>query len=246
MDVCSAKVAINAPLTHYSIAPHVSYCRTEDGLVLMDLKRGKYFGLDEESAQMLDGFILSTPGLRQRDLQLIRSADASRGLAESLVRQGILDVTEFVADLTPPTVSAVDGSIPKRVSVRAHHIVRFLKATLYASYLLKNSSSYHIARRIRKRRTACRVFEGQDNLVRLIELAGVFRLLRPLFYTAKDKCLFDSIAFIEFCAQYRLFPTWVVGVTTQPFLAHSWVQEKTAVLNDTAERARRYTPILAA
>ena len=87
---------------------------------------------------------------------------------------------------------------------------------------------------------------ANSNPMLLPELARVFRILRPIFYTAKDKCFFDSLVLLEFCSRYRLFPSWVIGVTTQPFQAHSWVQEGTIVVNDTAERARVFTPIVVA
>jgi len=38
--------------------------------------------------------------------------------------------------------------------------------------------------------------------------------------------------------------TFVIGVATKPFLAHSWVQIGEYVLNDTAEHAQDFKPIL--
>jgi hypothetical protein len=38
--------------------------------------------------------------------------------------------------------------------------------------------------------------------------------------------------------------TFVIGVATKPFLAHSWVQLGEYVLNDTTERVQDFMPIL--
>jgi hypothetical protein len=50
---------------------------------------------------------------------------------------------------------------------------------------------------------------------------------------------------IEYLSMYHVFPEWVIGVRTQPFGAHSWVQNGAVVLNDTPERVSSFTPILA-
>lgn len=76
------------------------------------------------------------------------------------------------------------------------------------------------------------------------DLVAIFDALRPTF-PVNYKCLFDSLALIEFLARYRLFPTWAYGVEIEPFNAHCWVQEGDILFNDIAEEVRRYTPIMA-
>jgi hypothetical protein len=66
------------------------------------------------------------------------------------------------------------------------------------------------------------------------------RLLR----TAADRCLPRSIA-LAFClAATGTRAKLVFGVQLPPFAAHSWVQLGDMVVNDSAEEARRFEPIL--
>jgi hypothetical protein len=80
---------------------------------------------------------------------------------------------------------------------------------------------------------------------RISELVRVFRFLRPLFYTAKDRCLLDSLALVDFLARFDAYPTWVIAVRTRPFAAHSWVLSGTLLLNERLETAEEFVPILA-
>jgi len=73
---------------------------------------------------------------------------------------------------------------------------------------------------------------------------AAYEKLRPLVFTARDRCLHDSLALVGFLAAEGMFPRWVIGVQTQPFGAHSWVQCGGTVLNDHPDRVRRFRPIL--
>jgi len=95
------------------------------------------------------------------------------------------------------------------------------------------------ARRLRPDPTG----HGVD-LPRLRAALVTYEKLRPLVFTARDQCLFDSLALMNFLADECLFPRWVVGVKTSPFRAHSWVQFGDTVLNDQHENVRRFRSIL--
>jgi hypothetical protein len=72
----------------------------------------------------------------------------------------------------------------------------------------------------------------------------VYLYLRSLFFTSHDRCVLDSLVLLHFLSGYGIFPEWIMGAQTQPFLAHSWVQYGTLVLNDTPEKVCAFTPIL--
>lgn len=78
----------------------------------------------------------------------------------------------------------------------------------------------------------------------LQEAVARFDGLRPLAFTAKDKCLFDSLALTIFLRREGFDARWVIGVIARPFQAHAWVQEGSAVLNDLHENVGRFAPIL--
>jgi hypothetical protein len=93
-------------------------------------------------------------------------------------------------------------------------------------------------RLIRHDRRSATLGEAQKLLV------SFFRL-RIWFYTADRHCLFDSLVLAAFLTRKKVPCTLVIGVSTKPFLAHSWVQIGEFVLNDTAEHVQTFTPILA-
>ncbi|KTE04125.1 hypothetical protein ATE68_00185 [Sphingopyxis sp. H038] len=61
----------------------------------------------------------------------------------------------------------------------------------------------------------------------------------------QDQCLPLSIAFKHLCLARRTPTTLVIGVKLDPFVAHCWIQRDEYVVNDTLERVRLFTPILA-
>lgn len=82
------------------------------------------------------------------------------------------------------------------------------------------------------------------NRPRLDDTVAAFHALRPLLFTARDRCLNDSLALVAFLAREGIASRWVIGVRVQPFGAHAWVQVDGLVLNDLHENVRHYEPIL--
>jgi hypothetical protein len=75
------------------------------------------------------------------------------------------------------------------------------------------------------------------------QLTSIFMRLRP-FFPRDFLCLFDSLALLEFLAMYDIFPTWVFGVSLEPWSAHCWLQQDSCVLDDDVEGAAGYTPVM--
>jgi hypothetical protein len=96
------------------------------------------------------------------------------------------------------------------------------------------------ARRARVERDA----SCPDSLDALRSAVAVYERLRPLLFSARNRCLQDSLALVSFLARERLLARWVVGIKTRPFGAHSWVQCGEIVLNDQHDHVRRFRPIL--
>ena len=71
-----------------------------------------------------------------------------------------------------------------------------------------------------------------------------FRQLRLYSLTTLDQCLFHALALCRFLSPFGVFPSWVIGVRTHPWGAHSWVQCGDLVLDDTPEHVLEYTPLL--
>ncbi|WP_375713750.1 lasso peptide biosynthesis B2 protein [Sphingobium sp. BS19] len=59
-----------------------------------------------------------------------------------------------------------------------------------------------------------------------------------------NRCLARSLAMFSLCRAHGIPVQFVIGVRSDPFAAHAWVQIDTAVLNDSTEQVNLYTPIL--
>ncbi|MCY1170493.1 Transglutaminase-like superfamily protein [compost metagenome] len=59
-----------------------------------------------------------------------------------------------------------------------------------------------------------------------------------------NRCLVRSLAMFRVLRVYGAAPTLVIGVRSDPFSAHAWVQHDDTVLNDDLEQINNYSPIL--
>lgn len=227
-------------------------CCTDDGAVLMDLTTGKYFGLDLETtaaiAPRIQGWIDGIGNMAGAYAGF--DENASEEILDSLVNDlGLLTDSWALGKSADMPVLHQTESIPfrgnilpwPRISVR--HVSAFCGAYLQALLDIKCQPIVATVRRLEARqlRREC----GRTSRMQTLELVRIFRVLRPFLFTAKDHCLFDSLALIEFLARFGVYPTWVIGVRTRPFAAHSWVVDGNLILNELLEKTEEFSPILA-
>jgi hypothetical protein len=79
---------------------------------------------------------------------------------------------------------------------------------------------------------------------RTAAMVDIFRRLRPFVFAAEGRCLLHALTLVRFLSQYDFHPEWVIGVTTQPWGAHSWVQWGSFLLDSNPEKVCGYTPIM--
>lgn len=230
------------------LASHVRACEVDGQVILLDLLRGRYLGVGPSQAQALAEVVAGWP-------LASRSGSAAEGplgvsrLTTRLVAEGVLsvrqrDVPKEVSVQSP--TSTFDAASPGRsVPITMPRLTRFLRAASSAYVCLRFRSLQSIATMVssRRERSASRCVADSRALR---DAVAVYHRLRPLAFTVRDKCLFDSLALLEFLADEDMHPHWLIGVKTHPFAAHSWVQSGPLVLNDHHEHVRSYRTILAA
>lgn len=230
-------------------AAHVRTCTVDEQIVLLDLKRNRYMGIGDKSRQRLLAAIAG------------QACDAATGsdagptaelaaLLRPLVQQGLLvpgtTASPPVVTLPQATRSLEAHEDLSAMGTGAADIVRFLRVAVAARLCLRWRSLYAIANQVSSRRRRRSVEPAQAPSQTLDSAVAGFEKLRPLIFTARDQCLFDSLALIELLATRGHHPHWVLGVKTHPFRAHAWVQQGDTVLNDRHEHVRRFQPILVA
>jgi Transglutaminase-like superfamily len=230
----------------YFFSPHVHHCHTQDGIVLLDLRRQRYFSMGEAQLKLLGSLVQGWNGIRGTK-EPTSPVTETTGIefAEYLVDKEILTRERESHSATPslkmPERTAVEAIIHKACTISALDVLHFTVAFFSATLALKFLSLERIVCAVRKRKLRAQRIISEDHIVMLTRR---FYSLRPFLYTSHDACLKDSFVLLKFLASYGYYPQWAMGIETQPFEAHSWVQHDNMVLNDTAEHARKFVPIL--
>jgi hypothetical protein len=233
----------------YSLAEDVCYCEIDDGAVFLDLKRAKYFGLQLAALRMIKPFVDGLRTETETPAKLSRSEidSEARAAAEVLVERGML--TKGESGTSCRTIAApiardaveIEWSLDGVRRIPPLHWYRFTHACAMTKIRLRWHPLATIVQDLRARRIPDRA--QRNDVAELRSLVLTFRRMTPFAFTLKDACLFDSLALLNFLERCGYYPTWILGVATRPFGAHSWLQAGSLVLNDSLENIRRYTPI---
>jgi hypothetical protein len=233
----------------YSLSSNTFACATSFHWILLDLNSDKYLAIHrrdfEPLALALQGVVPRLPAGSEHALE---SSSATVALASELIDRNLLvHDSRNGKRLTPVDIAASRRALRPaaagdRIAPHLRYMPSFLAASVKADYRLRRHPIAQVVRSValRKRRRGRGVNCGPGAADKLVD---AFNVLRPL-YPRDYLCLFDSLALIEFLAHYGLLPTWVFGVTSDPFLAHCWVQDGDTVMNDTVEHVGPFVPLM--
>lgn len=230
----------------YWLSPHVHVCVTDDYAVLLDLRRDKYIGIGREHMPALAAAVVGWPATVRSKLEPSAPAKA---LLSKMLSTGLLTADPVVGkEARSPVIPqaqfmAIEADLEYRRPITVRDVSQVLIAAAKARALLKWRPIETVVARVQRRKE--QGAGGEFDLDAARPLVEAFLHLRPLVFTTKDECLFDSLVLVELLARHQLFPVWLFGVSTNPFRAHSWVQAGDRVLNDLPERVCKFTPILA-
>lgn len=230
----------------YRLADHVRGCHVDGQVILLDLQRDKYIGAGGPLMAALSARIAGWPA---KDLDQVEPA--SNGVDHwigHLRDQALLVPASLPAPaheaLASPRNSLSHGEHVPSPGVPWRRFLGLAYAALLTTHWLKRHSMATIACSVRALRPASGMKTEEEQEDALRKASAWYLRMRPLVITSHDKCLHDSLTLLRFLAAEKLYPSWVVGVRTRPFAAHSWVQSGDLVLNDTHEYVRGFTPIL--
>jgi hypothetical protein len=234
----------------YYLPPHVFIACIEDFSVLLDLNNNRYLSVPISSVDQL-GPWLHGWDRRHSDTPIVADSPTKRAasLASALVSKGLLcDSSTAGKAVRPISISRPASSLrhehllsPLRRPYR--HIPGVMGACIKSAYLLRWQTIHRVIDR-----AAARKQPEPPNQYPLVQHyadpLSAFITFRPI-YPRQYRCLFDCLSLLEFLFHHRLTPTWVFGVTMNPFQAHCWLQSGDLLINDSIERISAYTPILA-
>jgi Transglutaminase-like superfamily len=236
-------------MSQYFLRNNVHACHLADGSVFLDLNIQKYLSIDSRQSLALSLLVEDWVPKKDWNPDSPMSDEESRAFAEALNRRGLLTRHLHDANHCRATYLASSdgiefaGRYPDDPSIRLVHLTRFCHAYLSVRARLRLRSLQQIVSENRRRKIdVSRKPRAEDFDVRA--LVNIFRRIRPLFYTAHDNCLFDSLVLIQFIRNFSITTSWILGVSTRPFGAHSWVQYGGLVISDSLEHVREFSPIL--
>lgn len=233
----------------YYLPQNVHMCVVEDQVVILDLRRDKYLSLDAETSAILRPYVellaarggLSDSADEARLGELLSSLSGNAILCTS---PGASTAAETYRPLTRPE-EAITPRPPFRQHVCAHHVVNYIGSVISAKLALRTRSLHQIVFYEYLKRSALRCLPPKFDADEAAQLCSIYSRLR-IIATGPGQCLFDSLALKLFLANYRIFPDWIFGVRLNPFGAHCWLQHGSAVVNDSLDSVRPFTPIMAA
>lgn len=236
----------------YRLADHVRACRIDDQVVLLDLQRTKYLGVSGTQLSALAEHIVdwpaSSPGNVGAEVGISSQSSSTEVWISRLRQQRMLAdaaaTTQQDPRLEDPLMTLQTDAIQPPQAPTWRDLLHLATAASVATYWLKCRDLAEIAESVRRLRQRGSISGAAVGLDELSAHVSSYLRMRPFLITAHDQCLRDSLTLVSFLAKRSIYPAWVIGVKTNPFGAHSWVQSGPVVLNDSHDHVRAYRPIL--
>ena len=217
----------------YALSPTISFTILDWRAIFLDLARDRYFCLarDQQDAlnTLLDGASPTT---------------AEQETLAPLVTSGILRQVEGQDRLmactttTPPTESLIDRRLPK---ARPWQVAAASAHLLSARTALRSRPLCPLLEQLRRRKLSLTPADFLSE--RLLTVASAFEATSLLFAPLRQ-CLPRSLAMAHRLCSLGVSFDLVIGVATNPFSAHCWLQHGNLVINDRLEKVCGYAPVL--
>lgn len=239
---------------YYYIPAHVHFAIEADTVVFMNLRTDQYSMLLGEKAQTFQSLLSDPTDGTVRTLTLGQRGDGDSNAREQALLAELQECRLVASEgpavrtcqpiiLPHPDTALLEPETLDSPVYGAQDIWRLLRSCVIATGSLSCLGLERTLLNITHRRELANT-SGQFPWPEARRLVRVYNRLRPLF-PKNYVCLFDSVALLEFLAQYDCLPYLIFAATLEPWEAHCWVQYEAVSFNEDAERARTYLPILA-
>lgn len=210
---------------------NVHHCICGGRTILLDVDADRYFCLPRASDEVFQRFL---------------RADVEGTDLGALTGPGLLvecETSDRSNCVDPPATPRTELAPEPGSGSGLATIAQTMLARLASAHALRRNGFGRLCRDIAAKR-AMSGFDASSVLgPAALEIADAFART-DLIFGRTDRCLSRSMAFVAVCNWRRLYPSLVIGVRTNPFTAHSWVQHGDRVLNDTVDNVRIFSPIL--
>lgn len=214
----------------YRLRSHLHYCYSGGRAIFLDADNGRYSCL---------------AGVGEAAFLAFRNGAASSDEMDWLTANGILvednephGLELGRRDIRSPSAQIEVRSKPKVADIWSAARERVVA---HASLRLRGFSWAYCSIIAAKRGRGGE--DRSDSTQVAIDVAAAFHAT-DLILGKTDRCLPRSLGFLRICFKRGYFPSLVIGVRTNPFTAHAWVQSGDLVLNDGIDQVRVFTPIM--
>lgn len=216
----------------FALRSGVSFCEVGDRLLFLDVPADRYFCLSESA---------------EREFQLLLKTGAliSDGAVVRMLQTGMLVEVEGESLPLPcraplaPSDSLLDLQLPKP---RASMQLGALQGLMAARLSVRLQPLQRVLEQLPVRKARVRLNQA-DRADVMREVAAAFDWTRTMM-RSHDQCLPRSLAVAQRLASLGVEADFVMGVSLNPFAAHSWVQCGASLVNDRVDAVRHFTPIL--
>lgn len=209
-----------------ALLPSLTFCVIEDNAIFLDIAGDRYFRLPSERNAAFVSALAGTAA----DRKALTAAGLDRFADGALVTMPRLsDVTRRRPDLSHVSFNPLNLI---RAIVLQQTTERRLRSPGFASVLGHLHNQLHTG--------GLEPFLAQKPALQIVAAFEQGRLVR----SAVDRCLPRSIALAHMLGNAGYRTEVIIGVKLRPFAAHCWVQSGSFMLNESAQEAARYTPIL--
>ena len=219
---------------------------------MLDALANRYFAVSREQSSQLQTVVRGWPHGSDASWSEVTNLPAAdlAAVVDDLVHAGLLNRKGDLRDEIVPIEVRVDGSVSSvgdeivsSCQVRLRHIVYFLVAYAWSVFALHFRPFHKVLRHVSRTKTL--LSDREVDLSRTADLVSIFRRVRPFVFSVKGRCLLHALTLTKFLAYNNVPAAWVIGVTSLPWSAHSWVQQGSYILDSNPEKVCHFTPILA-
>lgn len=218
-----------------SIRSSLAYCHIEERPIFLDVQRDRYFMLQGALERAFEAFLAGGEISEEQIDRLIR--------ARVLAISARSDAGRRPPDIITPRRSVLEAAPDRRrIGFAVIAGAGFCLARARAR-LRRDGFAHSIARIGARKRNVAAASETNGGAIE--RFAAAFNAARSLFPSAPN-CLPDSLALLDFLHYRGVIADLLIGVRMDPFGAHCWVQTEDVLLNEVADFATAFTPILVA
>jgi len=217
----------------YRMRTDLAYCLVDGRLVFLDIAGDRYFTIAGALAAAFKAFIKG-------------EAMTSEGLTLLARAQIVEPARHGVRPAAPPGVKAPRKSVlensPEASGRAIAPVAEAAWLVARARWRVKHLGFAKSLDRLRLGKAGA-IQQGNCEHDCIRDHAAEFHAARRLIPAAPN-CLTDSLALSDYLKRRGARAHFVIGVRSNPHSAHCWLQTDGVLLNEVADRAAAFTPIL--